>query len=104
MTTTDVGDLQEELLISENYSTKTRGQDRIMPTAIPTGEGKYTISNQDNHTELANIKELSERLNPSQNKFQIHGEASYIISMKNPEINILSLLDSQIRNLNIQRN
>jgi hypothetical protein len=88
LTTTNPTDLQEDLLTSAEYSTETKGHDRIMPAAIPTGEGKYSISKHDNHTELAYILELSEKPGPSQSEFQIKKEASYIISIKNPEINI----------------
>ncbi|MDN5846244.1 MAG: hypothetical protein L0H53_08230 [Candidatus Nitrosocosmicus sp.] len=75
-------------MIPAEYSTETKGPDRIVPAAIPTGEGKYSISKHDNHTELAYILELPEKLGPSQTEFQIQKEASYIISIKNPEINI----------------
>ena len=56
--------------------------------AIPAGEGKYSIVQHDNHTELAYILELPEVPGPTQREFQIKKEASYIISVKNPDISV----------------
>ena len=88
LTTTDPKDLEEELLTPSEYSTETKGTNRLIPASIPVGEGKYSVSKHDNHTELAYILELPEKLGPSQSEFQIKKEASYVISIKNPEINI----------------
>lgn len=87
LTTTDPKDL-EELLTPAEYSTKTKGTKRLMPTAIPTGEGKYSVVKHGNYTELAYVLEIPKKLGPSQSEFEIKKEASYIISVKNPEINI----------------
>ena len=55
---------------------------------VPAGEGKYVIVKHDNHTELAYILELPETPGTTQREFEIKKEASYIISVKNPEIKI----------------
>ncbi len=86
-TTSDSSDIERELLIPAEYPTETKGTRRL-PAAIPTREGKYSIVKHDNHTELAYILELPERLAPSQREFEIKKDASYIVSVKNPEINV----------------
>ncbi|MGE5634001.1 MAG: DUF2795 domain-containing protein [Deltaproteobacteria bacterium] len=72
-------------LLSAEYITKTRGKKRLA-SAQPAGEGKYSIIRHDGHTELAYILEIPEVPGPIQTEFEIKKEASYIISVKNPEI------------------
>jgi hypothetical protein len=72
-------------LLSAEYSTKTKGKRRIA-AAQPAGEGKYSIIKHDGHTELAYILEIPEVPGPTQTEFEIKKEASYIVSVKNPEI------------------
>ena len=72
-------------LLSAEYSTKTKGKRRLA-AAQPAGEGKYSIIKHDGHTELAYILEIPEVPGPTQKEFEIKKEASYIISVKNPEI------------------
>lgn len=72
-------------LLSAEYMTKTRGKRRLA-AAQPAGEGKYSIIKHDGHTELAYILEIPEVPGPTQTEFEIKKEASYIISVKNPEI------------------
>src|ERR687889_218493 len=86
LTTSNPDDIHKELLPAE-YTTETRGKRRLA-AAAPAGEGKYTIVKHDNHTELAYILELPEMPGPTQREFEIKKEASYIISVKNPEVNI----------------
>jgi hypothetical protein len=57
------------------------------------GEGKYTIVKHDNHTELAYILELPEIPGPTQREFEIKKQASYIISVKNPDVKVRELLN-----------
>jgi hypothetical protein len=57
-----------------------------MAAAAPAGEGKYSIVKHDNHTELAYVLELPEMPGPTQKEFEIKKEASYIVSVKNPDI------------------
>ena len=86
LTTSNPDDVHKELLPAE-YTTETRGKRRLA-AAAPAGEGKYKIVKHDNHTELAYLLELPEIPGPTQKEFEIKKEASYIISVKNPEVNI----------------
>jgi hypothetical protein len=54
--------------------------------ARPVGEGKYAIVNHHNHTELAYILETPEKPGPAQEELGIEKEASYVVSVINPEI------------------
>ncbi len=51
-------------------------------------KAKYSIVKHDNHTELAYVLELPEQPGPIQKEFEINKEASYIVSVKNPDIQI----------------
>jgi hypothetical protein len=86
LTTSNPDDIHEELLPAD-YSTETRGKRRLA-AATPAGEGKYSIVKHDSHTELAYLLELPEIPGPTQREFEIKKEASYIISVKNPEIKV----------------
>src|SRR5918996_2035824 len=86
LTTSNPDDIHKELLPAE-YTTETRGKRRLA-AAAPAGEGKYTIVKHDNHTELAYILELPEVPGPTQREFEIKKEASYIISVKNPDVKV----------------
>ena len=87
LTTSDPEDIKQEILVPSKYSTGTRGE-RRMAAASPVGEGKYSVVQHDNHTELAYILELPEVPGPAQKEFEIKKEASYIISVKNPDISV----------------
>ena len=95
ITTVNPEDIRKELLPVE-YTTETRGIRRV-GFAEPAGEGKYSIVKHDNHTELAYILELPEIPGPTEKEFEIKKEASYIISVKNPEIQVpgLSLFNTR---------
>jgi hypothetical protein len=80
-TTSNPDKIHNELLIPAEYTTKRR----ISP-AQPAGEGKYLIIRHDGHTELAYILEIPEIPGKTQIEFEIKKEASYIVSVKNPEI------------------
>jgi hypothetical protein len=84
LTTSNAEDIHKELLPAE-YTTETRGKRRLA-AAAPAGEGKYSIVKHNGHTELAYLLELPEIPGPTQKEFEIKKEASYIISVKNPEI------------------
>src|SRR5918999_77993 len=86
LTTTNPEDIRKELLAAE-YETETRGMRRVA-AAAPAGEGKYSIVKHDNHTELAYALELPDVPGPTQREFEIKKEASYIVSVKNPDIQI----------------
>ena len=86
LTTSNPNDIQNELMPAE-YTTETRGRRRLA-AATPAGEGKYVIVKHYNHTELAYILELPEKPGPTQREFEIRKEASYIISVKNPDVKV----------------
>src|ERR671914_1247324 len=86
LTTSNPDDIHKELLPAE-YTTETRGKRRLA-AAAPAGEGKYTIVKHENHTELAYLLELPEIPGPTQREFEIKKEASYIISVKNPDVKV----------------
>src|ERR671913_67128 len=86
LTTSNPDDIHKELLPAE-YTTETRGKRRLA-AAAPAGEGKYKIVKHDNHTELAYLLELPEKPGPTQREFEIRKEASYIISVKNPDVKV----------------
>jgi hypothetical protein len=85
-TSSDPEEIRKEFLPAE-YETETRGTRRI-GAAVPVGEGKYSIVEHEGHTELAYILEIPEVPGSSQREFEIKKEASYIISVKNPEIQV----------------
>ena len=87
VTSSETEEIRKEFLPVE-YETETRGTRRI-GTAVPVGEGKYSIVLHEGHSELAYILELPEVPGPTQREFQIKKEASYIVSVKNPDIQAL---------------
>ncbi|MDW0165808.1 MAG: DUF2795 domain-containing protein [Nitrososphaeraceae archaeon] len=84
VTSSHPDEIRKEFLPVE-YKTQTRGTRRI-GTALPAGEGKYSIVEHEGHSELAYILELPEIPGITQREFQIKKEASYIVSIKNPDI------------------
>lgn len=72
-----------EGLAEETYTTKTRGE-REVPAARPAAEGVYVIAKHDDHTHFAYALELPEAPGEVQKELQIHGEASHILTVKNP--------------------
>jgi hypothetical protein len=83
MVSSNPDDIEEDLK-GEKYETKTRGE-RVKPAARPAGEGVYALVRHEDHTHIAYALELPERLGPVQRELQIEREASYIVSVKNPE-------------------
>ena len=73
-----------EALEGETYKTKTRGE-RHDPGAFPMMEGVYRILRHSGHTHLVYALELPEKPGEVQQQAQVEEEASYIISIKNPE-------------------
>jgi hypothetical protein len=84
--TSTADDIRKEFLPAE-YQTETKGT-RRMGGAVPAGEGKYSIVEHEGHSELAYVLELPEVPGVTQKEFQIKKEASYIISVKNPNIQV----------------
>ncbi len=77
-------DFLKEEFAQESYQTKTRGE-RHTPPARPLGEGVYRIVRHSGHTHLVYALELPESPGPAQEETRIEDQASYIISIKNPE-------------------
>jgi hypothetical protein len=75
--------LQEEFSPA-TYQTKTRGE-RTQPAARPAGEGVYAIARHASHTHLIYALELPDKPGEVQEELHLDAEASYIVSVKNPE-------------------
>jgi hypothetical protein len=73
-----------EALQGEEYETKTRGA-RHQPAARPAGEGVYRIVRHEDHTHLVYALELPQRPGEVQEGIELEEEASYVITVKNPE-------------------
>lgn len=70
---------------ARHYETKTRGQ-RTVPAVRPAGEGVYAIAMKGgDHTHLAYVLELPKSPGEVQDAFNIEPEASFILTVKNPE-------------------
>ncbi len=73
-----------EALQTRSYRTRTR-DNRRQPPARPAAEGAYVIARHDDHTHLAYELELPPRLGEAQHDLSIESEASYIVTVKNPQ-------------------
>jgi len=73
-----------EVLEKETYTTKTLGE-RENPAARPAGEGVYALVRHGDHTHLTYALELPKTQGEVQKELHIEAEASYIVSVKNPE-------------------
>ncbi|MFW6076863.1 MAG: hypothetical protein ACOC71_03855 [Hyphomicrobiales bacterium] len=78
------GEAIEAELRAIDYETKTRGE-RHEPAARPAGEGVYAISLEDGQMHLSYALELPDRPDEVQTSFRIAPEASFALSIKNPE-------------------
>lgn len=67
------------------YETSTKGK-REQGEAIPCAEGRYTIFERDGNTQIAYKLEKPEKPGKAQKEMGILPEASYVISVKNPDI------------------
>lgn len=81
---TDSAENLEVGLREETYQTKTRGEQR-RPAARPAGEGVYAISLEEGQMHLSYALELPKRPGEVQKTLRIRPEASYVLSIKNPE-------------------
>ena len=73
-----------EALEGRAYRTRTRGE-RVQQAARAAAEGAYVIARHDDHTHLAYQLELPHDPGPVQHELGIEPEASYIVTVKNPE-------------------
>jgi len=69
------------------YDTKTRGEQE-QGEAIPVGEGRYVIFERDNSSRLAYRLSSPAKSGKAQEELGILAEASYVISVRNPAIDV----------------
>jgi hypothetical protein len=74
----------EDELDQHWYGTKTRGE-RVQPEARPAGEGVYSLVAHGRHTHLTYKLEFPKQPGKVQQEFRIEPEASYVVTVKNPE-------------------
>jgi hypothetical protein len=80
----DSAEALEEPLREQTYGTETRGE-RRSPAVRPAGEGVYAISLEDGQMHLSYSLELPEEPGEVQKALNIAPEASFALSVKNPE-------------------
>lgn len=69
------------------YETKTRGV-RHISEAFPAGEGRYALVDHEGHTELGHRLTRPERPGTPQKEMEIRAEASYVVSVRNPDLHV----------------
>lgn len=74
----------ENRLAPEAHQRKITGESHL-PALRPIGEGVYRIIRHDDHTHFAYVLELPKASGGAQAAFTLEDQASYIISIKNPE-------------------
>jgi hypothetical protein len=80
----------KEFVSGKKYQTKTRGE-RSLDACRLLGRGVYNIVEHKGHTHLAYVLEFPEEPSEVQDDFNIKGEGSYAISVKNPEATSIGL-------------
>lgn len=83
-----------EALQPISYQTKTRGE-REQGEAIPVGEGRYGIFERDGATQLAYRLANPEKPGKAQKELGIQREASYVISVRNPKLDVPGFPDEK---------
>jgi hypothetical protein len=83
LVTSDRQALLDELN-EQTYSTRTRGQ-RVLPAARPAGEGVYCLIAHGKNIYLAYVLELPSKQGEVQKALDIEPQASYVLSVKNPQ-------------------
>lgn len=76
-----------EALAPLEYETKTRGEQE-QGEAIPVGEGRYAILEHDNGSRLAYRLTTPEKPRKAQKELGILAEASYVVSVRNPAMDV----------------
>lgn len=74
----------EKALQEQEYRTRTRGRRRL-PAARPAGEGVYAVTLENGQMHLSHALELPKQPGEVQKALKIPPEASYTLSVKNPE-------------------
>ncbi|MFO8044564.1 MAG: DUF2795 domain-containing protein [Halomonas sp.] len=83
-----------EALVPLEYETKTRGE-REQGEAIPVAEGRYAIFERDYSSRLAYRLTSPEKPHRAQSELGIMAEASYVISVRNPAIDVPGFPDAK---------
>jgi hypothetical protein len=83
LVTRDASEIKAALQ-ARTYLTRTRGE-RVLAPARPAGEGVYAIVRHKDHTHLAHVLELPAQPGEVQHDLRIEPEASYILSVRNPD-------------------
>ncbi|SFU74052.1 DUF2795 domain-containing protein [Halomonas korlensis] len=83
-----------EALAPLEYETKTRGEQE-QGEAIPVGEGRYAIFERDSSTRLAYRLSSPDKPGKAQQELGILAEASFIISVRNPSLDVPGFPDSK---------
>lgn len=83
-----------EALAPLEYDTKTRGEQE-QGEAIPVGEGRYAIFERNNNSRLAYRLSNPEKPGKAQAELGILAEASYIISVRNPSLDVPGFPDAK---------
>jgi hypothetical protein len=78
-------DITNSELEEKEYSTKTRGV-RHIQNCRPAGHGVYALVTHEEHTHLVYVLEQPTDLGPVQKAFNIEKEGSYVIQVKNPDL------------------
>lgn len=86
-------DIAEDLAPLE-YKTKTRGEQE-QGEAIPVGEGRYVIYERHNSSRLAYRLANPNKPGKAQKALGILAEASYIISVRNPSVDVPGFPDAK---------
>jgi hypothetical protein len=75
----------KDYLQAETYQTKTRGE-RLLPQAMPCGEGSYAITQSDKQTYLTYRLVRPKQKGEIQEQFNVPEQAIYVLSVKNQAI------------------
>lgn len=81
-------------LVPLEYETKTQGEQE-QGEAIPAGEGRYAIFERENSSRLAYRLSNPEKTGKAQSELGILAEASYIISVRNPSLDVPGFPDAK---------
>lgn len=83
----DSPDAIREALGPFSYDTKTEGE-REQPQAVPTGEGRYALFERKGSTRLGYDLKRPEKRGNAQVELGIREQATYVFSIRNPEISV----------------
>lgn len=93
LSTTKETDIRDALIPME-YETKTKGT-RIQPGSVPVAQGKYQINKEEHSTKLGFKLTEPKNLGKAQKELGIKKEATYVISVKNPDVKTPKYIDEK---------